>query len=317
MAMDESPKNTEDRQGIRCLGPTMPFEELLDYLSRFTDVMGERPFFSYTWISEITHDSLNSAGYADEPLRRLPQKLHSSGTLNHTVLVFLSGHGLRFGDVRATYIGKFEDRHPFAFLAFPPWFLKENPKAARALRINQHRLTTHFDMHATLVELLDYPNLEQPNTTYGLSLLHEVPDTRTCADASISHQWCTCNVRDDATVSNTLAASLAGHFVAAMNDWVAKTARKCAEYQLLQVMDVTALQATPSERAANTSHYWITVKLSPGEAVFEGTVRVRGDNFTVLEEFSRCNSYSRLAYCVRNEWQRLFCYCRRSAVALI
>ncbi|XP_077508267.1 uncharacterized protein LOC144119561 [Amblyomma americanum] len=256
--------------------------------------MAERPFFSYTWISEITHDSLNSAGYADEPFRKTLEKLQYSGVLNHTVLVFLSDHGLRFGDVRATYIVKFEDRHQFAFLP-----------------------QTHFDMHATLVELLDYPDLKRPSTTYALSLLHEVPDTRTCADASISHQWCTCNVRDDATVSNTLAASLAGHFVAAMNDWVAKTARKCAEYQLLQVMDVTALQATPSERAANTSHYWITVKLSPGEAVFEGTVRVRGDNSTVLEEFSRCNSYSRLAYRVRNEWQRLFCYCRRSAVALI
>lgn len=317
MAMDDSPKKTQDWERVRCLGPTMPFEELLDYLTRFTDVMAERPFFSYTWISEITHDSLNSAGYADEPFRKTLEKLQYSGVLNHTVLVFLSDHGLRFGDVRATYIGKFEDRQPFAFLVFPPWFLKQNPEAAHNLRINQHRLTTHFDVHAMLAELLDYPNLERPNTTYGLSLLHEVPDTRTCADASITHHWCTCSARADGDVSAELAWSLANHFVSKINGWVAQAVRKCAVYQLLQVMDVTALQATPGERAANTSHYWVTVKLSPGGAVFEGTVRVRGSNFTVLKEVSRCNWFSGQSYCVRNHWLEKFCYCLRTVGELI
>ncbi|XP_075749335.1 uncharacterized protein LOC119173010 [Rhipicephalus microplus] len=93
--------------------------------------------------------------YADEPFRRHLETLHTSGTLNHTVLVFVSDHGMRFGDNRATYMGKFEDRQPFAFVVFPPWFLQKNPEAAQSLRTNQHHLTTHFDIHATLVELLD------------------------------------------------------------------------------------------------------------------------------------------------------------------
>lgn len=317
MAMDDSPKKTQDWQRVRCLGPTMPFEELLDYLARFTEVMGERPFFSYTWISEITHDSLNSAGYADEPFRRHLETLYSSGTLNHTVLVFLSDHGLRFGDVRATYIGKFEDRQPFAFVVFPPWFLEQNPEAARSLRVNQRRLTTHFDVHAMLVELLDYPNAERPNSTYGISLLHDVPDTRTCADASITHHWCACNARADAAVSGDVASTLANHFMSEINGWVAQAARKCAEYKLLQVMDVTALQATPAERATNTNHYWVTIKLSPGAAVFEGTVRVQGDNVTVLKEVSRCNWFAGQSYCVRNHWLEKYCYCRRTFGELI
>lgn len=315
-AMDDSPKKTQDWQRVRCLGPTMPFEELLDYLARFTDVMGDRPFFSYTWISEITHDSLNSAGYADEPFRRHLETLHTSGTLNHTVLVFLSDHGLRFGDARATYIGKFEDRQPFAFVVFPPWFLRQNPEVARTLRANQHRLTTHFDVHAMLVELLDFPNAERPNSTYGLSLLHDIPETRTCSDASISHHWCVCDARADASVTSEVASMLANQFTATINRWVAQAVRLCEEYRLLEIMDVTALRATPAERAANTSHYWVTIKLSPGAAVFEGTVRVQGDNVTVLKEISRCNWFSGQSYCVSN-WLQKFCYCRRTLGELI
>lgn len=312
MAMDASPRKTQNWERVRCLGPTMPFEELLDYLDRFTRMMGDRPFFSYTWISEITHDSLNSAGYADAPFQRHLQSLRESGVLNHTILVFLSDHGLRFGDVRATYIGKFEDRQPFAFLAFPPWFLRANPEAERSLRVNQQRLTTHFDVHAMLVELLDYPRLKKPNTTYGLSLLHEVPDTRTCAEASIGPHWCTCSARANDTVSENFAASLANQLLLNINEQVAHEPRRCSQYMLLQIMDVTALQPTAAERATNTTHYWVTIKLSPGEAVFEGTVRAQGDNMTVLKEISRCNWYSGSSYCVPNTWLEKYCYCRRT-----
>ncbi|KAH9377060.1 hypothetical protein HPB48_011033 [Haemaphysalis longicornis] len=312
MAMDDSPRNTKNWESVRCLGPTMPFEELLDYLDRFTRMMGDRPFFSYTWISEITHDSLNSAGYADAPFRRHLQSLRESGVLNRTILVFLSDHGLRFGDVRATYIGKFEDRQPFAFLAFPPWFLSANPEAERSLRVNQQRLTTHFDVHAMLVELLDYPRLKKPNTTYGLSLLHEVPGTRTCAEASIGPQWCTCSARANDTVSEKFAASLAEQLLQNINEKVSHKPRWCSQYMLLQMMDVTVLQPTVAERATNTTHYWVTIKLSPGEAVFEGTVRAQGDNMTVLKEISRCNWYSDSSYCLPYTWLGKYCYCRRT-----
>ncbi|XP_077509469.1 uncharacterized protein LOC144120695 [Amblyomma americanum] len=312
MAMDDSPKKTQHWRYFRCLGPTMGFEELLDYFARFTEVMAETPFFAYVFLIEITHDELNSAGYADEPFRRLLDTLYASGVLNQTVLVFLSDHGLRFGDMRATYIGTFEDREPFAFLAFPPWFLKKNPEAARSLRINQRRLTTPFDVHATLVELLGYPDLKQLNTTYGLSLLHEVPNTRTCADASISRHWCTCNAHVNAHVSSALAWSLCSHFVSAINSWVVLAARKCATYRLVRIIHVIPLQASPTERASNISHYLLAVELSPGGAKFEATLRVNSNTVTVLNEISRLDAYSRMSDCVKKQWLEKFCYCIRT-----
>ncbi|XP_077507433.1 uncharacterized protein LOC144118357 [Amblyomma americanum] len=317
MATEGSPYRTEDSLRVPCLGPTMPCEELLDYLARFTAVMAERPFFSCAIFIDITHNNLNSAGYADEPFRRLLETLHVSGVLNHTVLIFLSDHGLRFGDLRATHIGKFEDRQPFAFLAFPPWFLKQNPEAALSLHINQNRLTTPFDVHAALVELLDYPDLEQPNTKYGLSLLHEVPDTRTCADASINQQWCTCNIQADAQVSSALASSLANHLVSTINVAAVRLSRKCVAFQLLRILDVTVLQQSAEERAANISHYWVNVLVSPGGGLFEGTVRVHGGAMTVLNETSRMDVYWPVSHCARNHWIERYCYCRRMTEELL
>ncbi|XP_075543841.1 uncharacterized protein LOC142578328 [Dermacentor variabilis] len=296
MLMEELAKSTEELR-VSCLGPTMPSEVLLFYLATFVKVMSERPFFAYAWFIELTHEWLNNAEYADEPFRRLLEDLHTSGALNHTVLVFLSDHGLRFGDVRTTYIGRLEDIQPFAFLVFPPWFLEKNPEAARSLRVNQRRLTTPFDVHATLVELLDYPVRKRPRTAYGLSLLHEIPGERTCSDASIKHKWCSCSVRGDAAVSGALAMTLADRIASDVNEKLARSTRKCAEYQLLRVIDATLLQATPTELATNTSHYLIDVRLSPGNVVFEGTVRVSADNVIEVNDISRVDRFKAQTYC--------------------
>ncbi|XP_077534400.1 uncharacterized protein LOC144146317 [Haemaphysalis longicornis] len=308
-AMDGRWRHNWER--VPCLGNTMPFEELLDYLARFTRLMEDRLFFAHAWLNDVTHDVFNNAGYADAPVRWLLQSLRESGVLNRTILVFLSDHGIRYGDARTTYIGKLEDRQPFAFLAFPPWFLRAHPEAARSLRVNQRRLTTPFDVHATLVELLDYPLLERPNTTYGLSLLHEVPNTRTCADAAISLDWCMCNVMRNA-VEETLAASLANYLLSNINAAVRQASRHCSQYRLLEISDVTALQPTAAERSQNVSHYLVTIKVSPGEAVFEGTARVCGDVITEVKQITRGDHFNRLSYCVHESWHRHACHCRRT-----
>ncbi|KAH7953490.1 hypothetical protein HPB49_009558 [Dermacentor silvarum] len=280
---------TKDRTKARCLGPTMVFEEVLDYVARFAALMGERPFFTYAWINEVTHNDVNSAGYADKFFRRHLESLRSSGVLNHTLLLFYSDHGMRFGDSRASYIGKFEDRQPFAFVVFPQWFLEQNPEASRSLRVNQFRLTTPFDLHATLVELLHYPNVDRPQTKYGRSLLHKIPEARTCAEVHIGPHWCVCNVRGEFAVTDMLVRSMADQLVSRINLLVARKTRKCAQYKLVRVVDVTALQVTPTERAHNSSHYWVAVQVSPGNNTFEGTVSLSGANLTALDDISHIN----------------------------
>ncbi|KAH8026525.1 hypothetical protein HPB51_021137 [Rhipicephalus microplus] len=270
--MEELGKPADD--GLSCLGSTTETQQLLDYLANFVKVMSKRPFFAFAWFVDLTHESLNDAAYAEEPFRRLLGALHASGALNHTVLAFFSDHGMRKGDIRATYLGRIEDIQPFAFLVFPPWFLQENPEAARSLRVNQHRLTTPFDLHATFVDLLDYPVRKRPRTAYGLSLLSEIPEQRTCVDASIKPKWCSCNVQVDAAVPYTLAWAMANRVVSDINELLARETRKCAKYRLLRIIDVTLLQSTTADIARNSTHYLVDLILSPGNVVLESITGV-------------------------------------------
>ncbi|KAH7969390.1 uncharacterized protein LOC119381845 [Rhipicephalus sanguineus] len=310
MLMEDLGKTVEDDQS--CLGPTTQSKELLGYLANFVNVMSKRSFFAFAWFTDITHERLNNAAYADEPFRQALEILHASGALNHTVLAFFSDHGMRRGDIRATYIGRLEDIQPFAFLVFPPWFLEKHPEAAQSLRVNQHRLTTPFDLHATFVELLDYPVRQRPRTAYGLSLLNEIPDHRTCADASVKYKWCSCNVQGDVAVPRTLARAMANQVVSDVNEVLARETRKCAKYRLLQVIDVTLLQATPADLARNTSHYLVDVTLSPGNVLLESTVRVGADNAIKVEDISRGDGYKAQTYCIRGHKNEQYCYCRRT-----
>lgn len=64
----------------------------------------------------------------------------------------------RFADVRNTIQGKQEERLPFFAFAFPEWFAHKYPKAYRNFRKNADKLTTPFDVHRTLQDVLDLKN---------------------------------------------------------------------------------------------------------------------------------------------------------------
>ena len=96
-----------------------------------------------------------------------------------------------FQDVRATEQGKLEERTPFLAVRIPRWFSERYPNAAANLRLNSRRLTTPFDLHETMMDVMD---MERPrNLTDGppraYSLFQEIPDNRRCADAAIDPHW--------------------------------------------------------------------------------------------------------------------------------
>ena len=53
-------------------------------------------------------------------------------------------------------LGKLEERNPFMSVRFPPSFARSHPEAMKNLRTNVKRLTTPFDIHATLKDIVDY-----------------------------------------------------------------------------------------------------------------------------------------------------------------
>lgn len=61
---------------------------------------------------------------------------------------------VRFAAVRDTLQGKLEERLPFFSFVFPDWFKIKHKQEYINFRENAYRLTTPFDIHATLQDLL-------------------------------------------------------------------------------------------------------------------------------------------------------------------
>ncbi|CAN7948695.1 unnamed protein product, partial [Ixodes hexagonus] len=181
-----------DVNSSSCEGSRLRTEVILDYVFHVVELSKDRAFFTYLWISELPHGDFNGLGALDDALALFLSRLTDLGTLNNTALVFVSDHGTRFGVIRQTEIGAQEDKTPFLFLALPEWFLQKFPSYAMGLKSNERRLTTAYDVHATLLSLASLPDLEPRHTPKGLNLFLEVPPTRTCDEAFIPAEFCGC-----------------------------------------------------------------------------------------------------------------------------
>ncbi|KAK6979638.1 Membrane progestin receptor beta, partial [Biomphalaria glabrata] len=64
---------------------------------------------------------------------------------------------------------------------FPEWFATKFPDIISNVRNNIQKLTTPFDVHETLHEILNFTGTEKANITKrGVSLLKLIPDERNC-----------------------------------------------------------------------------------------------------------------------------------------
>lgn len=309
-AIDNSKQKRFIGGGKGCVGSRVQTEMYLEYTTSLLSSLGNRSYFTYTWISDVTHDNVNSAGYADVPFLRAFQRLRKSGVTDKSLVVFLSDHGMRYGDIRQTLVGKYEDRMPFAFLLFPREFRLKYPDAIRNLKLNQYRLTTHYDLHATLLELANYPGGKHPfRTSRGLSLLWEIPTNRTCRDAFIAPHWCCCHNVGEFATSNALSRQMAKFVVRTVNGWLNDLAPgKCKQLRLQNVIDVYQINVDASE---DVRYFWVTLSTMPGAAILESTVGVNKTEGMSAERISRLNWHGSQSSCAKNHFAELYCVCKQ------
>ncbi|KAL3193245.1 hypothetical protein MRX96_017927 [Rhipicephalus microplus] len=105
---------------------------------------------------------------------------------------------------------------------------------------------------------------------------------------------------------------MANRVVSDVNKLLARETRKCANYRLLRVINITLLRSTPADIARNTSRYLVDVVLSPGNVVFESTVRVSVGDAIKVEDISRGDGYKAQTYCMRGHRYEQYCYCHRT-----
>jgi hypothetical protein len=70
------------------------------------------------------------------------------------VQVVMGDHGNRVFPGAQTQTGRIEERRPFLAIYLPDWWRRKNGDKIDALVHNRHRLTSNFDVHRMLMDIV-------------------------------------------------------------------------------------------------------------------------------------------------------------------
>lgn len=249
-----------------CIGARFTSEVLMDYALKFTANMTlqKKKFWSVFWESSVTHDFLNVPVNNDLIFLMFLKSIQEYNVLNSTVLIFMSDHGMRWGAFRETYQGRLEESLPFLYLVFPDWFKKKYSLATKNINQNKHRLTTHFDVHETMKDLLNLDSLEDKvlkwristmRHTRGISLFLPIPENRTCESAGIQPIWCSCQKNQKVSTTDKTVVKAANLSLKYLNSMM-KNYKECAQLKLNKVSSLCFALHVPRHRFALSSPFY-------------------------------------------------------------
>lgn len=78
-----------------CVGSKKRHQVMLDYTKYFMRKHVDRPRFAFSFHGELSHDSINLIGLADNDVKQWMRELKLTGLLDDTILIFMSDHGNR------------------------------------------------------------------------------------------------------------------------------------------------------------------------------------------------------------------------------
>ncbi|XP_061188854.1 uncharacterized protein LOC133197031 [Saccostrea echinata] len=313
-----------------CVLDKLETDILLEYVSDFVHGVRHCPYFGLVYLSRMTHDYIQGAGAIDDPLHNFFKELYKTGFLKNTIVILFSDHGMRYGEIRNTYIGKLEERLPLLNVMIPKTFSKDHPEYLTNVMLNSRRLTTPFDLHEFLRHILLLDEYRQ-SSEKGFSLFAEIPSNRTCKSANISAHWCTCSEMFSVQVNTPVVQKISKYFVELLNSKFHNTSVSCANLSLEETM--FSYQIKPQDNVLRFEgienevlnrkilygypvnaivDYQVTIRTQPGEGVFEGTFRYDEEysRLNLVGDISRLNKYSDSSYCVQGTEAEKFCYCR-------
>ncbi|XP_070140999.1 uncharacterized protein [Drosophila kikkawai] len=308
---------------IHCLGYETAAEHVYDYALEFTRRYLNETYFGFFWTNTHSHSDISQTSSMDEYMAEYLRKLVRQGTMDNSVVVFFSDHGLRFGPTRATWSGHLEERLPAIFIWLPHHLRQSHPEFVRSLHLNRNRLTTPYDLHLTMKHILslsgrtDMASLgPAPDCPQCQSLLRPVSPLRSCADVGIEDHWCTCWAYDTVSSTSRETRMLGKRVVSYLNTYVAEFrngtyAKLCAKLTLQSIR--SAFRAHPNALDPEGFHtYRLIFVTSPNKAWYEATVRHNqtDDSVTVTGSVSRLNVYSGESECMKDFAAKKYCYCR-------
>ncbi|KPJ14833.1 hypothetical protein RR48_04318 [Papilio machaon] len=330
-----------------CIGDTPQYGFLMNMSKQVTSLAEKH--FCFTFIVDISHDDFNMITSADDDLVAFIEHMRYSGKMENHLFIVMGDHGSRFSGLRETYQGKIEERLPLMAIMLPEKLIQTRPEALTSLQNNAHVLTTPFDIHTTLVDAMGLPELANDYVVLGsdiprgMSLLEPIPKSRTCGKAGILSHWCVCSKWYPVLPSDRLytqASAALANFVNNVTydvrsncvdrkltfiDWVMKLSNNDDFLSFKSGIECngqheTYVKADVKSRPS-VEYYQAKITMSPGRAVFEGTMKyyVNTEHFVVSDsDIQRITAYADEPSCISKTHPHLnkYCFCKDKASKL-
>lgn len=303
-----------------CVGPESYGERILNVAKDFATTFKNQANFGFFWMNSFSHNELNAPSGMDYKVRGFLRDITSDGITNNSFVVFLSDHGLRFGEIRYTDTGWLEERLPYLFFSVPKWFQERHSKEYNNLKNNANKLTTPYDLHMTLQDILAKTTNYKIQAASGCpnckSLFEEVQNERSCEEAGITQHWCTCEGYKKIGTTEKIVLDGAGSVIEKIEEIKKRNwsqMKRCAKYKLKKVISSDISDSIISYR--NNTYLKFVFETVP-YAVFEATVEMIGVynngsvKYEVQDGISRLNYFGYHGRCVKDAHLQTFCYCR-------
>ena len=306
-----------------CFGNDEIFAPQLNLTQSLFEMYGNRQkLFVMNFITKPGHDEENDVERIDNTITKSFRRLYKKGLFNKTIIIMMGDHGPRFGDVRMTKNGYFEERLTFFSMILPSWFQEKYPTIVKNLHANKNRLTTPFDVHQTLNTILNgnYANIGRKTRSFsnsrGQDLFREIPKSRTCQSAGIPKFYCPCYQVKEIEIDSKFSRQLASDLVDNINGMMRKRKydSKCELLQVEKIHQVTEMISTAGLSSnPHREMHKIVIQTRPGHGIFEGFLNYdRKLNKSIFEEgISRLNLYGKQGRCIDSGFEK-YCYCKNN-----
>lgn len=277
--------------------------------------------FIVTVLTETTHSFDNTVELIDEYLLQFWKDVYEGDYLQNTFVIFASDHGLRMGDIRATYVGAMEDRLPFYGLWFPKWFYEQYPHIEKNIDGNLNMLSSMFDVHETLIDVAasNFNGKQRKRGSRGQSQLYPIRPDRTCSDAGVADRWCTCHKQVEVDPNTSEDAKEAAIYLVDYMNWSLLYAHKdkCQNITFTKYNFFQKVDLDEEENEFNKTHFFLSLETEPHNATFEVFLTMKLFDGGRRREFrtkkgliDRTSRYDIYSYCMDNWWLKHFCSCK-------
>ncbi|CAL8139310.1 unnamed protein product [Orchesella dallaii] len=322
----------------KCIGNNTFLNFIEHYAKVATSKLKNVPSFQMYWCGR-TYTSPADPFYIDESLKNLLTFWKDSGIFNKSAVILLSDHGYKQEPVLQNKQGILENQMPFAFLLFPKWFQMKYKEAYQNLVDNQWRLTTPFDLHEMLVDLLNLednlskdklqervdslPSHLAKGRATSKSLFLPIPKDRDCQTAGVDEMWCVCENYQRFDFDRpfgwiwyniqpkdiNLVLQMGNEIVKQMNEMMAPQRNSCMEYFLWKVLEVEKR----NELIDGKTVYRLIIQVKPKAAIFNVILfhDEEADKFLMSREIFRLNQY--VAICLSHYEFWHICACSNTA----